>query len=174
MVEEDFQQSKGQVGLDQSQVRRYRSWLRHTILAIAAHAIHAVTAARQREHHPAPVLPAHGEGTPPEDCGMTALTVPETHRLFVLHDETHDLSPLAPRPSPLAAARRTAFHERWSTLAPPPPSPSPLAPLPNTPQTPRLVTTKCHNTMASSRTSRSAAVLLERGFDTVHPGVQKD
>lgn len=108
MVEEDFQQSKGQVGLDHSQVRRYRSWLRHTILAIAAHAIHAVTAAQQRAHHPDPVLPRHGGDTPPDDCGTTALTVPETHRLFVLHDDIRDLSPLA-------AARRTAFHERWST-----------------------------------------------------------
>lgn len=108
MIEEDFQQSKGQVGLDQSQVRRYRSWLRHTILAIAAHAIHAVTAARQRDRHPAPVLPTHGYDTPPDDCGTTALTVPETHRLFVLHDGVRDLPPAV-------AARRIAFHERWST-----------------------------------------------------------
>jgi SRSO17 transposase len=108
MVEEDFQQSKGQTGLDQSQVRRYRSWLRHTILAIATHAIHAVTTARQRENRPDPILPAHGEDTPPDDCGLIALTVPETHRLFVLHDETRDLPPTA-------ATRRTAFHARWST-----------------------------------------------------------
>jgi hypothetical protein len=108
MVEEDFQQSKGQVGLDHSQVRRYRSWRRHTILAIAAHAIHAVTAARQRQHHPAAILPTHGDDTPPPDCGQIALTVPETHRLFILHDETRDLSPAS-------AARRVAFHERWST-----------------------------------------------------------
>ena len=120
MVEEDFQQSKGQVGLDQSQVRRYRSWLRHTILAIAAHAIHAVTAARQREHHPAPVLPAHGEGTPPEDCGMTALTVPETHRLFVLHDETHDLSPLAPRRRTAHGVPRTRVHPGAAATKPEP------------------------------------------------------
>lgn len=108
MVEEDFQQSKGQAGLDQSQVRRYRSWLRHTILAIAAHAIHAITATRQREHHPDPVLPVHGDDTPPDDCGTTAPTVPETHRLFALHNETRDHSPAV-------AARRTAFHEHWST-----------------------------------------------------------
>jgi SRSO17 transposase len=108
MVEEDFQQSKGQVGLDHSQVRRYRSWLRHTILAIAAHAIHAVAAARQRRRHPAPVLPAHGDDIPPADCGLIALTVPETHRLFMLHDETGHL------PAP-AAQRRTAFRQHWST-----------------------------------------------------------
>jgi SRSO17 transposase len=108
MVEEDFQQSKGQSGLDQSQVRRYRSWLRHTILAIAAHAIHAVAAARQRERHPEAVLPAHRDDTPPDDCDMIALTVPETHRLFVLHDETRSLPPAL-------AAQRVAFHQRWST-----------------------------------------------------------
>lgn len=107
-VEEDFQQSKGQVGLDHSQVRRYRSWLRHTILAIAAHAIHAVTAARQRDHHPDPILPTHGDDLPPADCGTVALTVPATHRLFVLHDEVRDLPATV-------AARRVAFHERWST-----------------------------------------------------------
>jgi SRSO17 transposase len=107
-VEEDFQQSKGQTGLDQSQVRRYRSWLRHTILAIAAHTIHAVTAARQREHHPDPVLPTHSDDSPPDDCDMIALTVPETHRLFVLHNDIHGLPPAI-------AAHRVATHEHWST-----------------------------------------------------------
>jgi SRSO17 transposase len=108
MVEEDFQQSKGQVGLDQSQVRRYRSWLRHTILAIAAYAIQAVAAARQRQHHPDPILPAHGKDIPPDDCGLIARTVPEIHRLLVLHDEIRGLPPAL-------AAQRIASHEHWST-----------------------------------------------------------
>src|SRR6266480_3782862 len=68
MVEEDFQQSKGQVGLDQSQVRRYRSWLRHTILAIAAHAIHAVAAARQSTN----AGPPGAAATKHEPAGSTA------------------------------------------------------------------------------------------------------
>lgn len=108
MVEEDFQQSKGQVGLDHSQVRRYRSWLRHTILAIAAHAIHAVTAARRRRQHPDPILPIHGDDDPPDDYGLIALTVPETHRLLILHDELRDL------PTP-TARHRARFRLQWST-----------------------------------------------------------
>jgi SRSO17 transposase len=108
MVEEDFQQSKGHAGLDHTQVRRYRSWLRHVILAIAALAIQAVTAAKQRKHHPDPVLPTHGDDDPPDDYGLIALTVPEIHRLLILHDELRDL-PAA------AAQRRTDFRQRWST-----------------------------------------------------------
>lgn len=107
MVEEDFQQSKGQAGLDHTQVRRYRSWLRHAVLAIAAHAIQAVTAAKQRKHHPDPVLPTHGGDDPPDDYGLIALTVPEAHRLFMLHDELRDL------PTPIAR-QRAGFRLRWS------------------------------------------------------------
>src|SRR5260370_39185575 len=108
MVEEDFQQSKGQAGLDHTQVRRYRSWLRHAILAIAALAIQAVTAAKQRKHHPGPVLPTHGDDDPPDDYGLIALTVPEVHRLLMLHDELRDL------PAP-TAQRSADFRLRWAT-----------------------------------------------------------
>lgn len=108
MVEEDFHQSKGQVGLDHSQVRRYRSWLRHTILAIAAYAIHAVTAAKRRQRHPDPILLTHGDNIPPDDYGLITLTVPEVHRFFTLCDEIRLLSPTV-------AQRRADFHLRWST-----------------------------------------------------------
>jgi SRSO17 transposase len=37
-IEERFQTSKGLVGLDQHQVRRWRSWYRWTTLAMLAHA----------------------------------------------------------------------------------------------------------------------------------------
>jgi SRSO17 transposase len=107
MVEEDFQQSKGQAGLDHAQVRRYRSWLRHAVLAIAALAIQAMTAAKRRKSHPEPVLPAHGDDDPPDDYGLIALTVPEVHRLFMLQDELRDL------PAPIAR-RRADFRLRWS------------------------------------------------------------
>jgi hypothetical protein len=103
MVEEDFQQSKGQAGLDHTQVRRYRSWLRHAIAALAALAalaIQAVTAAKQRKHHPDPVLPTHADDDPPDDYGLIALTVPEIHRLLGLHDELRDL------PTPTAQQRQ--------------------------------------------------------------------
>lgn len=44
-IEETFQTGKGQVGLDQYQVRRYDSWYRHITLAMLAHAFLTVTTA---------------------------------------------------------------------------------------------------------------------------------
>jgi len=44
-IEETFQTAKGQVGLDQYQVRRYDSWYRHITLVMLAHAFLTVTAA---------------------------------------------------------------------------------------------------------------------------------
>jgi len=44
-IEETFQAAKGQVGLDQYQVRRYDSWYRHITLAMLAHAFLTVTTA---------------------------------------------------------------------------------------------------------------------------------
>jgi SRSO17 transposase len=44
-IEETFQTSKGQVGLDQYQVRRYDSWYRHITLAMLAHAFLTATTA---------------------------------------------------------------------------------------------------------------------------------
>lgn len=42
-IEETFQTAKGEVGLDQYQVRRYDSWYRHITLAMLAHAFLTVT-----------------------------------------------------------------------------------------------------------------------------------
>jgi SRSO17 transposase len=102
-VEEDFQQSKGQAGLDQTQARRYRSWRRHIVLAIAALAIQAIGISRHNQQHPEPVLPTHGDDTPPDDYGLIALTVPEAHRLLILINDVRD--------PPATAAFRTA----WTT-----------------------------------------------------------
>lgn len=44
-IEETFQSAKGQVGLDQYQVRRYDSWYRHITLAMLAHAFLTITTA---------------------------------------------------------------------------------------------------------------------------------
>jgi SRSO17 transposase len=44
-VEESFQTGKGEVGLDQYQVRRYDAWYRHITLAMLAHAFLTVTRA---------------------------------------------------------------------------------------------------------------------------------
>ena len=48
IVEESFQAGKGQVGLDQHQVRRWMSWHRFTTLALAALAVLAICAADAR------------------------------------------------------------------------------------------------------------------------------
>jgi SRSO17 transposase len=45
VVEEGFEQSKGEVGLDHYEVRRYDAWYRHITLAMLAHAFLAVTRA---------------------------------------------------------------------------------------------------------------------------------
>ena len=42
-IEESFQTAKGEVGLDQYQVRRYDAWYRHITLAMLAHAFLTVT-----------------------------------------------------------------------------------------------------------------------------------
>ena len=44
-IEETFQTAKGEVGLDQYQVRRYHSSYRHITLAMLAHAFLTITTA---------------------------------------------------------------------------------------------------------------------------------
>jgi SRSO17 transposase len=53
-VEESFQTGKGLAGLDQHQVRRWRSWYRWATLAMLAHAFLVVAALAERTRHPAP------------------------------------------------------------------------------------------------------------------------
>jgi SRSO17 transposase len=53
-IEETFQTAKGQVGLDQYQVRRYDSWYRHITLAMLAHAFLTVTTADTKRGRPTP------------------------------------------------------------------------------------------------------------------------
>ncbi len=69
-VEESFQAGKGLAGLDEHQVRRWISWQRWTLLAMVAHALLAVIAAREHVERPAP-------------DGLIALTCNEIRRLFV-------------------------------------------------------------------------------------------
>jgi SRSO17 transposase len=68
-IEESFQAAKGLVGLDQHQVRRWRSWHRWTTLAMLAHAFLAVATATERDAQPTPT-------------GLITLTVNEFRRLF--------------------------------------------------------------------------------------------
>jgi len=69
-VEECFQAAKGQVGLDQHQVRKWTSWHRYTTLVMLAHAILAVIAARERA--------TRGDDAPE----LIPLTVNEIRHLF--------------------------------------------------------------------------------------------
>ncbi|KWX59656.1 IS701 family transposase, partial [Mycobacterium sp. NAZ190054] len=68
-IEESFQSAKGLVGLDQHQVRRWKSWYRWTTLAMLAHAFLAVACAAERDTTSTP-------------AGLIALTVNEFRRLF--------------------------------------------------------------------------------------------
>jgi SRSO17 transposase len=53
-VEERFQTGKGLAGLDQHQVRRWRSWYRWVTLALLAHAFLVVAALAEHTRHPPP------------------------------------------------------------------------------------------------------------------------
>jgi SRSO17 transposase len=69
-IEECFRAGKEEVGLDQHQVRKWTSWYRYTTLAMFAHAILAVIAARERANRT-------------EDTReLIALTVNEIRHLF--------------------------------------------------------------------------------------------
>jgi SRSO17 transposase len=102
-VEDDFQDSKQAVALDGTQVRGYRAWKRHVTLAMAAYALLAVTTARAKSAHPAPVLPSDEDQPPPADYGMIALTVPELQRLLPV------ILPARPRRN-----TDTGLHLAWS------------------------------------------------------------
>jgi SRSO17 transposase len=68
-VEERFQTGKGLVGLDQHQVRRWRSWYRWATLAMLAHAFLVVAALTEHTRHPPPT-------------GLISLTCNEIQHLF--------------------------------------------------------------------------------------------
>lgn len=48
-IEEALEAAKGEVGLDEYEVRHWQSWYRHVTLALLAHAVLAVTRARARQ-----------------------------------------------------------------------------------------------------------------------------
>ena len=68
-IEEAFQAGKGLCGLDQHQVRRWRSWYRWTTLAMLAYAFLVVAALTERTRHPTP-------------AGLIGLTCNELQHLF--------------------------------------------------------------------------------------------
>ncbi|MGW1784970.1 hypothetical protein ACWCQQ_38595 [Streptomyces sp. NPDC002143] len=73
-AEDDFTNGMDAVGLDHTQARRYRSWRRHVVLAMADLALLSVIASLDRRDHPAPVLPTRPTAEPPTDFGRIALT----------------------------------------------------------------------------------------------------
>ena len=82
-VEERFQAGKGLVGLDQHQVRRWRSWYRWTTLAMLAHAFLVVAALADRTRHPPP-------------SGLIPLTCNEIQHLFAALLAQPDRGPRPP------------------------------------------------------------------------------
>ncbi|MGW3783653.1 IS701 family transposase [Micromonospora chokoriensis] len=107
-VEESFQAAKSQVGLDQHQVRRWDSWHRFTILALAALAVLAICAADAATH----------ETDAPTDSGLIRLTVNEIRRLIntciirPISDLTHRLHWSQWRRRHQARARQSHYTRR--------------------------------------------------------------
>jgi SRSO17 transposase len=82
-AEEESEFGKGQFGLDQSQVRLFRAIARHTVLACAALAICAVTAALLRDRTDTQAAPpARPDQLPPAGPGLIPLTVPQVRHLL--------------------------------------------------------------------------------------------
>jgi SRSO17 transposase len=106
-VEESFQAAKGQVGLDQHQVRRWDSWHRFTTLAMAALAVLAICVADSR-----------GPVGDPTRQAMIELTVNEIRRLvnaFIIepvHDLIHRLRWSGWRRQHQARAKRAHYVRR--------------------------------------------------------------
>jgi len=111
-VEESFEFAKGCFGLDQCQARLYTAILRHLVLAMAALAVCAVTAAQLRDRTDSQAPPPAGpDAAPPADPGLVPLSVPEVRRLLAT-----DLA----RPKPAGHAghwlrwrRRHQARSRW-------------------------------------------------------------
>jgi SRSO17 transposase len=109
-VEESFQAGKGLAGLDEHQVRRWISWRRWTLLAMLAHALLAVIAAREHT-------------LPPTTNDLIALTCNEIRRLFL----NYVIEPSRALICPLAWSRwrrhhqhraRTSHYQRQETTRP--------------------------------------------------------
>ena len=77
-IAECFEEAKGEVGLDQYEVRRWDGWYRHITLAMLAHACLAVVRRQALE----PGGPGEKGGCPSLDEKLIPLTVPEVRRLL--------------------------------------------------------------------------------------------
>ena len=80
---EESEFGKGQFGLDQSQVRLFHAIARRTVLACAALAVCAVTAALLRDRtNTQAAPPVRPDQSPPADPGRIPLTVPQVRGLL--------------------------------------------------------------------------------------------
>ena len=87
-IEISFEAAKGEVGLDQYEVRSWTGWYRHITLAMWAYALLSVVRARHLQDAPLSTTPA-GAGTATPSAGIDSraepwvpLSVPEIRRLF--------------------------------------------------------------------------------------------
>jgi hypothetical protein len=109
-IEERFQTGKGLCGLDQHQVRRWRSWYRWVTLAMVAHAFLVVAAMTEHTRRPPP-------------SGLIPLTCNEVQHLFAalvarpVQDLGHRLRWSAWRRRHQARAR-TCHYRRQATWQP--------------------------------------------------------
>jgi hypothetical protein len=141
--------NKGALGLDQHQVRRWRSWYRWVTLAMLAYAFLVVAAATEHARHPPPL-------------GLIPLTCNEVQHLFAA------VACRRPRPSVALVG-----------LAPPPPGPRPCLPLPPASQRTVKVTNsegrglaRCHRSwsVSSPRPSNRACGSPAHGLPTLFTG----
>jgi hypothetical protein len=128
--EEDFEFGKDHLGLDHSQVHRYTALNRHLVLAMAALAVCAVTAAQAKTRAPR-TDPAHHPGRTPT----------RGHRPDRVHHR-RDQTPVHPHHPPATAVHRLKAPGGWTELGgtcdagrrvrafPPVPDVGPLSPCP--------------------------------------------
>ena len=78
-IEDDFQDAKRSVGLDETQVRGYRAWKRHTALALAVYALPAIASALDRADRPRNPAPTDHNQRPANTSAMLSgfPTLPE-------------------------------------------------------------------------------------------------
>jgi SRSO17 transposase len=95
-IEESFQASKELAGLDEHQVRRWKSWQRWSVLAMIAYALTAIIAATEHDNH-----------TRPAPAGMIPLTCNEIRRLFLIHI----IEPARRRACPIAWSQWRRRHQ---------------------------------------------------------------
>ena len=89
-VEDCFAEAENETGLDQYQVRKYRTWYRHITLAMLAHAFLAVTA-----HAAEPAAGGKPGKRGPAPCGQR-FAPPRTYASpeFITDETGRDLIPL--------------------------------------------------------------------------------